>query len=119
STFRGMLPFYVNLFAPKAIYLFFPWLPAQKHFMRRAVDWMHAGLPHDPLWEPLFYQVMLHGATRVQIFPRVYSQAEFAQIQAPTLLVLGAQERVYPPEDAARQAKRLMPGIQVQIIPRA
>jgi len=119
ATFRGMLPFYLHLFVPKALYLFFPWLPGRQRLMRGAINWMHADLPGDPLWEPLFYRVMLYGSTRVQIFPKVYSAAELAQIKAPTLLLLGEQEKVYPPRDAARQARRLMPAIQVEFIPLA
>jgi pimeloyl-ACP methyl ester carboxylesterase len=42
-----------------------------------------------------------------------------AQIKAPTLLLLGDREKIYPAQDANRQATRLMPGIEVQIIPQA
>jgi pimeloyl-ACP methyl ester carboxylesterase len=119
STFRGMLPFYIHMFIPKALYLFFPWLPGQKRIMRHGIDWVRAGLPSDPLWEALFYLVMMHGGTRNQVFPRVFTPAELAQIKAPTLLLLGDREKIYPAQDANRQAKRLMPGIEVQIIPQA
>jgi pimeloyl-ACP methyl ester carboxylesterase len=83
------------------------------------VNWIHAGLPSEHLWEALFYLVLMHGTTRVQFFPRVYTPTEFAQIKAPTLLLLGDREKIYPVQEAIRQAKRLMPSIQVQIIPGA
>jgi pimeloyl-ACP methyl ester carboxylesterase len=121
ATFHGIRPFYTHMFVPKALYLFFPWLPGQPRVMRRSVDWMRVGLPSEHLWEELFYLVMMHGNTRVQLFPRVYKAAELAQIQAPTLLLLGDREKVYSasPEKVSARAKRLMPGIQVEIIPGA
>jgi pimeloyl-ACP methyl ester carboxylesterase len=80
---------------------------------------MHAGLPIDPAWYALFTLVMEHGTNTSQVFPRIYSSEELAQIKAPTLLLLGEQEQIYPAQEASQAAKSLMPGIQVQIIPRA
>ena len=49
--------------------------------MRSSVDWMHAGLPHDPLWEPLFYETMRHGNCSDRVFPRIiYDPNEFADV---------------------------------------
>jgi pimeloyl-ACP methyl ester carboxylesterase len=64
---------------------------------------------------------MMHGTTRVQVFPRVYKPAELALIKAPTLLLLGDREKIYSVQAQAvsQRAKRLMPSIQVQIIPGA
>ena len=56
--------------------------------MRHNVDWLHAGLPSEHVWEKLFYLV---GDRE-----KVYS----AQVQA-----------------VSQRANRLMPSIQVQIIP--
>ncbi len=119
ATFHGMPQFYLHMFAPKMLYLFLPWLPGQKRTMQGTVDWMQAGLPGEHLWEKLFYLVMVHGTSRVQIFPRVYKPDELAQIRGQTLLILGAQEQIYPPEQAAQAAKRLLPSIQVEMIPQA
>ena len=54
-----------------------------------------------------------------QVFPRLYKAEELAQIKAATLLLLGEQEQIYPPVEASQAARSLMPGIQVQIIPKA
>ena len=119
ATFRGMLPFYIHMFIPEAIYLFFPWMPGQKRAMRHSIEWMHAGLPKNRAWVELFNLVLLYGRGTNQVFPRVFSAEELAQIKAPTLLILGDHEKIYPPHAAIEQARRLMPAIQVQLIPKA
>ena len=57
--------------------------------MHHSVAWMHKGLPRDPLWEPFFYNSMVYGRLINQVFPRMYSKEEFAQIKAKVLLILG------------------------------
>ena len=42
-----------------------------------------------------------------------------SQVQARTMLILGDHERVYPPDQAAQAARRLMPGIEVQVVANA
>jgi pimeloyl-ACP methyl ester carboxylesterase len=111
-----MRPFYVHMFAPKAAYLMAPWLPGQARAVDHAVDWIRAGLPPDQAWEALFRSVMMHGRSGIRIFPRVCTATELAPIRARTLLILGDRERIYPPDQAARAARRLMPGIEVQIV---
>lgn len=119
ATFHAIPQFYIHMFIPKALYLFFPWLPAQPRLMRHSVNWMHASLNTEQVWRDLFYVVMMYGTTRVQFFPRIYTSTEFARIKAPTLLLLGDQEKVYRPEAASRDARRLMPNIRVEMIPGA
>ncbi len=119
ATIYKMTPFYLHMFVPKAIYGFFPNLPGRERVMRQSVDWMHAGLPFDPLWEPVFYRSMVYGGLINQVFPRVYSKGEFAQIKAPALLILGEKEVIYKPQLAIRAAKELIPGLQVEMVPNA
>jgi pimeloyl-ACP methyl ester carboxylesterase len=120
ATIAPMRPFLFHMFIPKAIYIFLPKLPGQKSLMRRSVDWMRNGLAPDPLWEPVFYNSMLYGGLINQVFPRVYSKDEFAQIKARTLLILGEKEAIYNNLYSAIQAARkLIPGVQVDVIPSA
>jgi pimeloyl-ACP methyl ester carboxylesterase len=119
ATFHQMIPFYINMFVPKGMYLFFPRLPGVKRAMRRAVNWMHAGLPRDPFWEPLFYQVLVHGSMTLQILPKLYSKEELDQIIAPTLLLIGERDKIYRPQDTIRAAKKLMPDLRAELIPGA
>ena len=118
ATISPMRPFYTHMFIPKAIYGFFPKVPGVKRVMRRSVDWMHKGLPYDPLWEPLFYSSMVYGGLINQVFPRVYSKEEFAQIKAKVLILLGEREGIYNNLQAAvRSARELLPGAQIEMIP--
>jgi len=120
ATIAPMRPFYVHMFFPKALYSFFPKLPGLKSSMQRSVDWMHSGLPYDPLWEPMFYRSMVYGGLINQVLPRVYSKEEFAQIKARTLLILGERERIYNNLQAAmRAARERIPGVQIELIPDA
>jgi pimeloyl-ACP methyl ester carboxylesterase len=120
ATIYKMRPFYIHMFIPKAIYGFFPKVPGVKPVMRRSVDWMHMGLPYDPLWEPFFYRSLVYGGLINQVFPRVYSKEEFAQIKAKVLLLLGEQEAIYNNlQSAVRSARDLIPNVQVEMIPAA
>ncbi len=120
ATIYKMRPFYTHMFIPKAIYGFFPKVPGVKRVMHSSVDWMHKGLPRDPLWEPFFYNSMVYGGLINQVFPRVYSKEEFAQIKAKVLLLLGEQEAIYNNlQSAIRSARELIPNVKVEIIPAA
>jgi pimeloyl-ACP methyl ester carboxylesterase len=120
ATIYNMRPFYVHMFIPKAVYGFFPKLPGLERTMRGSVNWMHDGLPRDPHWGPFFLNAMIYGGLINQVFPRVYTKEEFAQIKCPVLLILGKNERIYNQLEAAIQAaKELIPGIQVEVIPNA
>jgi pimeloyl-ACP methyl ester carboxylesterase len=119
ATIHRMLPFYRHMFIPKAVYLMVKGLPGAARVMRRSVDWMHDGLPRDPLWEPLFYRSMVYGNLTNQVFPRIYSKEEFDQIEAPVMLILGDHERIYSPDRAARAAEALIEGVEVEIVPGA
>jgi pimeloyl-ACP methyl ester carboxylesterase len=120
ATISPMQPFYTHMFIPKAMYGFFPNLPGRKRVMHNSVDWMHKGLPRDPLWEPLFYASMVYGGLINQVFPRVYSKEEFAQVKAKVLLLLGEEEAIYNNLGfAVRSARELIPKLKVEMIPAA
>lgn len=120
ATISPMRPFYIHMFIPKAMYGFFPKLPGVKRVMRSSVNWMHKGLPCDPLWEPLFYRSMVYGGLINQVFPRVYSKEEFARIKAQVLLMLGEKEAIYNNlQSAIRAARELIPNVEIEMIPNA
>ena len=120
ATIAPMRPFYTHMFIPKALYGFFPKLPGVKRIMHWSVDWMHQGLPRDPLWEPFFYASMVYGGLINQVFPRVYSKEEFSRIKAKVLLILGEQEAIYNDlYSAIQSARKLIPGVQVEVIANA
>lgn len=120
ATIHSMRPFMLHMFLPKSLYQVFPGLPGLDRAMRASVDWMHAGLPHDPVWEPLFVETMTHGKLINRVFPRVYSKEEMAGIEAPVLLLLGQREVVYGNLDAAIEAGRgLLPNARIVVVPEA
>lgn len=119
ATFHSIVPFYTHMFLPKAAYLLFPWLPGVRPTMRRSLKWAWAGLPSNSSWNELFYLTMVHGSTQSRVFPRVFTAEELARIEAPTLLMVGDHEKIYPPEDVKAAARRLMPSVKVATIPNA
>jgi pimeloyl-ACP methyl ester carboxylesterase len=120
STIHSMRPFMFHMFVPKGLYLAAPILPGGATMMRSSVDWMHAGLPRDPLWEPLFYETMKHGRLINKVFPRVYDQEELAEISGPVLLIFGEKEMIYGDlQSALESAQRLIPNASIAVIPNA
>jgi pimeloyl-ACP methyl ester carboxylesterase len=119
ATIHSMPAFYFHMFIPKMLYILLPKLPGLKNAMRHSVDWMQNGLPPDPSWEPLFYHSLVYGLSINQVFPRVYSKEEFAQIKAKVLLFLGEQEVIYPPQAAIRAARKLIPDVEIECVPQA
>ena len=51
------------------------------------------------------------------MFPTVYTDEELKQIGMPTLLLIGAGEKIYSPKKAISRAQRLMPDLTTEIIP--
>jgi pimeloyl-ACP methyl ester carboxylesterase len=120
ATIHSMRPFMMHMFLPKALYQNVPGFPGAARAMRSSVDWMHAGLPRDPWWEPLFYEMMRHGKLLNRVFPRVYHKEEMAAIRAPVLLVLGEREVIYGDlSSAIRGGKDMIPEVRVAVIPEA
>jgi pimeloyl-ACP methyl ester carboxylesterase len=119
ATIHSMPAFYFHMFIPKMLYILFPKLPGIRRAMRHSVDWMQNGLPRDPLWEPLFHESLIHGLSINQVFPRVYSMEEIAQIKAKVLLILGEKEAINKPQTAIDAAKKLIPGVEAELIPAA
>ncbi len=53
------------------------------------------------------------------MFPTVFTDEELKQIDLPTLLLIGAGEKIYNPKKAINRAQRLMPDLTAEIIPKA
>jgi pimeloyl-ACP methyl ester carboxylesterase len=119
ATFHQIIPFYLNSFVPKMLYIFLPRFPGTKRLVLRGIDWIHNDLAEDPAWGPLFRLLMLHGTPTNQVFPRVYSNEEIAEIKIPTLLLIGDRERIYRPEKVIQIAKQRISHLETEIIPHA
>ena len=51
------------------------------------------------------------------MFPTVYTDEELKRIELPTLLLIGAEDKIYNPKKAIDRAQRLMPDLTAEIIP--
>lgn len=51
--------------------------------------------------------------------PKRLPDEELSRITTPTLLLMGADTKLYNPHDVARRAQRLIPGISIEITPNA
>jgi pimeloyl-ACP methyl ester carboxylesterase len=120
STIHAMRPFMLHMFVPKGLYQAVPGLPGLDRVVRSSVNWIHAGLPADPLWEPLFLETMKHGKLINRVFPRVYTREELGEIKAPVLLLMGDREIIYGDLRAALSAaEEVMPEADVVVVPDA
>jgi pimeloyl-ACP methyl ester carboxylesterase len=75
--------------------------------------------PRDLLWAALMGVTMTERPTVSVISPPVFTTAQLRSIRAPTLLLIGENERLYAPQATLDLAKRRMPALQVAIVPNA
>ncbi len=57
------------------------------------------------------------GANQLKVYPREFSDDELRAIEAPTLLILGKDEMIYSPSEAAARALRVLPNGRVIMLP--
>jgi pimeloyl-ACP methyl ester carboxylesterase len=57
------------------------------------------------------------AASQLRVYPREFSDAELKAIKVPTLLILGNEEMIYSPAEAAERASRILPNSKVIILP--
>jgi len=73
--------------------------------------------------ESLVFEQMLvnwlFGRAQWGVWPRVFADKELRSVSVPTLLLIGDREVIYDPRVAIGRATRLIPRIEVAIIPNA
>jgi pimeloyl-ACP methyl ester carboxylesterase len=72
--------------------------------------------PEDDGWRRLMGVTMAESARVSLTRATVFSVAELDRITAPTLLLIGEYEMLYPPQATLERAKRLKPGIEAEIV---
>jgi pimeloyl-ACP methyl ester carboxylesterase len=77
------------------------------------------GFVVNELFVEQFVMGMKHFRSQIRVFPTVFTDDELQQIEADTLLLIGAQEVIYNPELAAKRAKRVIPNIEAKLVPDA
>ena len=58
-----------------------------------------------------------HRADIITILREQFTDEELKQIELPTLLLIGAGEKIYNPKKAINRAHQLMPDLTAEIIP--
>lgn len=86
------------------------------------MTWTANGAEPEPADEnmlELMTIVVLEGRMAAPVRPHVLSRAELAAIRAPTLLLIGDREVIYPPHATLKRALARMPGLEGAIVPGA
>jgi pimeloyl-ACP methyl ester carboxylesterase len=76
-------------------------------------------LPRDTLWSALMGVTMSEAPDVSVINTAVFSRAELRAIHAPTLLLIGDEERLYEPHATLALAIKRMPALEGAIVPDA
>jgi pimeloyl-ACP methyl ester carboxylesterase len=92
--------------------------------VHRAYAWLWQGFPVDECYARLKSISTIAGypryrPTRNSLAPRVFSDEELRKIRTPVLLLVGDHDVIYKPERVIRRARRLVPGLQAEIVPNA
>ncbi len=83
---------------------------------KQAASWIP---PLDAKWGALMAMTMFERPKISVTKAPAFSGAELRAIRAPTLLLIGEQERLYQPQAALKQAQARMPGLHVALVPNA
>ena len=75
--------------------------------------------PEEAPWRALMAVTMLESPRMYLINPAVLSREELRPVRAPTLLLIGDQERLYEPAMVLRKAQARMPQLRGHIVPDA
>jgi pimeloyl-ACP methyl ester carboxylesterase len=87
---------------------------------KRAVTRLPGGMRLDPSgWGALMSVTMSVSARPNTVWPVVFSKTELKAIRTPTLLLIGAQERLYEALPTLKRALQRMPGLSGAIVPNA
>jgi pimeloyl-ACP methyl ester carboxylesterase len=78
----------------------------------------HRGYEPHPDFVHLMEMVAAH-CNVVTIFPQVYTPQELGRIEAPTLLLVGEEEKLYPAKKAVARAERFIPNLTARLVPKA
>ncbi|WP_293676722.1 alpha/beta hydrolase [uncultured Phenylobacterium sp.] len=100
-------------------------LPLRRRLRRLMGDQREASMadlrmaPRDAQWAALMGVMMAERPRLQTISAAVLGTPELRAIRAPTLLLIGDQERLYDPQATLALAKRRMPALETAIVPGA
>ncbi len=116
------------LLAPAASIAPFRWyvklniLLAQRMIRTKAETMLKAASVKGFELEPAFVRMMdlvQEHCLPTTLMPTVYEDADLRSVSSPTLLLIGDQEKIYNLDRATRRARRLLPDVEIELIPNA
>jgi pimeloyl-ACP methyl ester carboxylesterase len=94
-------------------------IPLFRPSVRRTLEMQaHRGYEPHPTFVDLMETVGTHCDV-VTLFPQVYTPEELGRIEAPTLLLVGEEEKLYAPGKAIAHAERFIPDLTAVLVPGA
>lgn len=84
--------------------------PVVQQLYERVGQQMYLGFRHFRVWGNWGSQ---------NLKPQVFPDGELSGMRIPTLLLIGQQEVLYDPVDALERAKKLIPNLEGELVPRA
>lgn len=98
-----------------------PMLLPTRSSVRHTCRWMSANgqLFDEQIAEQMFLAVRHFRWPKGGSYPTVFTDDELRPLCLPTLLLVGDQEVIYDPRRVVDRARRLLPGIQAEIVPGA
>lgn len=81
-------------------------------------DWRERMGKYHPHPDPDYPEVLLRNLASLFWTPLNYDQEDFLQIQVPTLILVGEEDEMVPPEES-RQMAAMIPGAEFAAIPDA
>ena len=119
----GFRPLVKQFYVRGMLTSFFPWRFVMDSFLRWCTYEENLLDPSTRLIMHCIGEQMYLGSRyfrmRAGVLPDVFSDEELRGIQVPTLLLIGQQEVLYDPAAALQRARRLVPDLEGELIPRA
>jgi len=81
--------------------------------------WMTGGYHVNEKWGELMLLGILNTRPQPPIRATAFSDKELQQVQTPCMLLIGGRSVIYDPQRVYRRARKLIPGIQAEVIPDA
>jgi pimeloyl-ACP methyl ester carboxylesterase len=85
----------------------------------RYFRWMTRGSTVDKNWGELMVLGILNTRPQPPIRATPFSDADLRQLKTPVLLLIGERSVIYNPQRVYQRARKLIPGIQAEIVPNA
>jgi pimeloyl-ACP methyl ester carboxylesterase len=87
--------------------------------LTRYFHWMTQGYKVNEQWGELMLRGILNTLPQPPIRAFTFTDADLRQVRVPVLVLIGERSVIYNPQRVYQRATQLVPGSQVEIVPRA